>query len=144
MSDNIKQSAAKILSLLTRVRQLGPDTPPPEEAQITPALLTMLEQVASTPGLGTQTMAEGLDLATPTVSIGVRHLEEAGLLTRQPDPQDGRAVQIFLTPKGKDLYQRTQNFRCQRFERLLSELTPDERNNLLDLLERAINAAESE
>ena len=144
MSDNIKQSAAKILSLLTRVRQLGPDTPPPEESQITPALLTMLEQVASTPGLGTQTIAEGLGLATPTVSIGVRHLEEAGLLTRQPDPQDGRAVQIFLTPKGKDLYQRTQNFRCQRFERLLSELTPDERNNLLDLLERAINAAESE
>jgi len=53
MSDNIKQSAAKFLSLLTRVRQLGPDTPPPEEAQITPSLLTMLEQVASTPGLGT-------------------------------------------------------------------------------------------
>ena len=144
MSDYIKQSAAKFLSLLTRVRQLGPDTPPPEEAQITPALLTMLEQVASNPGLGTQAMAEGLGLATPTVSIGVRHLEESGLLTRQPDTQDGRAVQIFLTPKGKDLYQRTQKFRCQRFERLLSELTPGERNNLLDLLERAINAAESE
>ena len=144
MSTNIQHAAAKFLSLMTRVRHLGPGTPPPEEAQITPSLLTMLENVASNPGLGTQAMAENLGLATPTVSIGVRQLVEVGLLSQQPDPQDGRAVQIFLTPKGKDLYQRTQEFRCQRFERLLSELTPGERNNLLDLLERAINAAESE
>ena len=144
MSDNIKRSAAKFLSLMTRVRQLGPGTPPPEEAQITPSLLTMLEHVASTPGLGTQAMAEGLGLATPTVSIGVRQLEEDGFLTRQPDPQDRRAVQIFLTPKGQKLHQCSLTFRCQKFERLLSELTPGERNTLLDLLERAINAAESE
>ena len=144
MSTDIQHAAAKFLSLMTRVRKLGPGTPPPEEAQITPSLLIMLENVASNPGLGTQAMAENLGLATPTVSIGVRQLVEVGLLSQQPDPQDGRAVQIFLTPKGKDLYQRTQKFRYRRFERLLSELTPGERNNLLDLLERAINAAESE
>ena len=88
-------------------------------------------------------MAGGLKLSTPTVSIGVRQLEELGFITRQPDSQDGRAVHLFLTPTGQELHQSTHEFRCQKFEQLLTSLTPQERTNLLDLLERAISAAEN-
>jgi DNA-binding MarR family transcriptional regulator len=87
-------------------------------------------------------MAKGLNLATPTVSISVRQLEDAGFVERQPDPQDGRAVRLFLTPKGQKLYQRMHEFRCQKFERLLTGLTPHERATLLTLLEKAVSAAE--
>ncbi|MBU0512564.1 MAG: MarR family transcriptional regulator [Chloroflexi bacterium] len=144
MVTDLQQAADKFLNLTSRLRRLGPGIPPLEEAQISPSLITLVEYVASAPGCGVQEMAKGLDLATPTISIGVRHLEKAGFMERQPDPQDGRAVQLFLTAKGQELYQRTHEFRCQKFQCLLTGLTTEERNMLLDLLERAIVAAENQ
>ncbi len=144
MANNLEQSAGRFLLLMDRLRQWGPQTAPPKEANISPSQLALITYSASNQGCGVQAMASGLKLSKPTVSIGVSHLEGAGLLTRQPDPKDGRAVQLFLTPKGQELFQRTNEFRCQKFERLLTGLTPQERTTLLDLLERAIQTVEKE
>ena len=144
MTNDLQQAADRFLDLTSRMRRLGPGTPPPEEAKISPSLLALVEYAASAPGCGIQEMAKGLDLATPTVSISVRQLEKASFMERQPDPQDGRAVQLSLTPKGQELHQRTHEFRCRRFQRLLTGLTPEERNTLLNLLEKAIIAAENQ
>jgi DNA-binding MarR family transcriptional regulator len=89
-------------------------------------------------------MASSLKLAKPTVSIGVGQLEEAGFFTRQAHPEDGRAVQLFLTKKGMRLHQKTHQFRCKKFERLLAGLTSKERTALLNLLEKAIQTVEIE
>lgn len=71
-------------------------------------------------------------------------MEETGLLERRPDPQDGRAIQLFLAAKGQALHKRACVFRREKMRRLLAGLTPQERERLLDLLERAISAAEEE
>ena len=144
MTNNLEPTAEKFLQLMDRLRRLGPGTAPPKEANISPSLLALIQYTASNPGCGVQAMAGGLKLSTPTVSIGVRQLEELGFITRQPDPQDGRAVHLFLTPSGQELHQSTHEFRCQKFERLLTGLTTRERTTLLDLLERAINNVENE
>lgn len=144
MANNLEQSAGKFLLLMDRLRQLGPQTAPPKEANISPSQLAFLTFSASNPGCGIQAMASGLKLSKPTVSVGVSQLEGAGFLTRQPDPQDGRAVQLYLTRKGQELHQRTHEFRCKRFERLLTDLTPQERTTLLTLLETAIQTVENE
>ena len=144
MSSTLGQAAKKFLQLTNRLRRLGPGTAPPKEANISPSLLALIQYTASNLGCGVQAMAGGLKLSTPTVSIGVRQLEELGFITRHPDPQDGRAVHLFLTPTGQELHQSTHEFRCQKFERLLTGLTARERTTLLDLLERAINYVENE
>lgn len=123
---------------------MGPQTAPPKEANISPSQLAYLSFSASHPGYGIQAMASGLKLSKPSVSVGISQLEEAGFLTRQPDPQDGRAVQLFLTPEGQKLHQRTLEFRCKKFECLLKDLTPQERTTLINLLEKAIQAFENE
>ena len=142
MAKNLEQSAERFLLLMDRLRQLGPQSAPPKEANVSPSQLAFITFSASNPGCGIQAMASGLRLSKPTVSIGVSQLEDAGFLTRQPDPQDGRAVQLFLTPKGQELHQRTHEFRCKKFERLLAGLTPQERTTMLTLLERAIQTVE--
>ena len=144
MTNNLKQSAEQFLNLMDRLRRVGPQTAPPKEADVSPSQLAFLTFLTLNPGCGIQAMASGLKLSKPTVSIGVSQLEEAGFLTRQPDPQDGRALQLFLTSEGKKLHQRTLEFRCQKFERLLTELTPQERTTLINLLEKAIQAFENE
>ena len=77
MPDDIQTAADKFLNLASRLRQLGPGTPPPEEAKISPSLIPLLEYTAAHPGCGIQEMAHGVGLATPTVSIGIRQLEKA-------------------------------------------------------------------
>jgi DNA-binding MarR family transcriptional regulator len=144
MINNLEQSAEQFLQLMDRLRQVGPQTAPPREADISPSQLAFLTFLTLNPGCGIQAIASGLKLSKPTVSIGVSQLEETGFLTRQQDPQDGRAVQLFLTPEGQKLHQRTLEFRCQKFERLLAELTPKERTTLINLLEKAIQTIEKE
>ena len=144
MTNNLKQSSEQFLNLMDRLRRVGPQTAPPKEADISHSQLAFLTFLTLNPGCGIQAMASGLKLSKPTVSIGVSQLEEAGFLTRRPDPQDGRAVQLLLTPEGQKLHQRTLEFRCKKFECLLKDLTPQERMTLLKLLEKAIQAVENE
>ena len=143
MTNNLEGSAGKLLNMMDRLRQIGPQTAPPKEANISPSHLAYLAFSASHPGCGIQTMAAGLKLSKPTVSIGVAQLEEAGFFIRKPDPQDGRAIQLYLTPKGQELHQRTYEFRCQKFERLLEYLTTQERTTLINLFEKAIQKFEN-
>lgn len=138
MTNDLAKSAEKFLLLMSKIRQLGPQNAPPMEANISPSQLALITFTASNPGSGVQAIASGLNLSKPTVSIGVNQLEEAGFITRKPDPQDGRAIQLFLTSKGQELHQRTHEFRCKKFEYLLTGLTPQERMTLITLLERAL------
>ena len=144
MTNNLKQSSEQFLNLMDRLRRVGPQTAPPKEANISPSQLAYLSFSASHPGYGIQAMASGLKLSKPSVSVGISQLEESGFLTRQSDPRDGRAVQLFLTAEGQKLHQRTLEFRCQKFECLLKDLTLQERTTLINLLEKAIQAFENE
>jgi len=144
MTNNLNQSAEKFMLLMDRLRQWGPKTAPPKKANISPSQLAFITYLNLNPGCGIQSIASGLKLSKPTVSVGVSQMEEAGFLTRQPDPQDGRAVQLFLTTKGQELHQRTHEFRCKKFNRLLSGLTSQERTTLITLLERSIQNVENE
>jgi len=143
MTDTSLPAEDRLLSLFDRLRKLAPGQNPLEDTGATGPQLALLDQIAASPGCGIQEIATGLGLTAPTISVGVRRLEEAGLLERQPDPQDGRAIQLFLTAQGQTSHERARAFRREKMRRLLAGLTLEERAALLDLLERAINAAEA-
>jgi DNA-binding MarR family transcriptional regulator len=77
-----------------------------------------------------------LGLAKSTVSGLVNLLERDGLVRREPDPGDSRAVRVTLTPRGREVadefYARTR----ARIERLPGSLTAAERATLAELLGR--------
>ncbi|MBN1139126.1 MAG: MarR family transcriptional regulator [Anaerolineae bacterium] len=134
-----------LIQLLRRLRRVGPEQQPPfEDVGITSAQLALLERAAAQPGCSLQDMADGLGVTPPTVSVGVRRLEEVGLLERHPDPADGRAWQFVLTAAGVALWERVQRYRGEKARRLLAGLAPEEQQTLLTLLERALDAAEKE
>ena len=143
MDNNLEETAQRFLKLSSRLRRLGSGAPQQEHIVTSPSHLALIEYVAGNPDCGVQEMAEALKLSTPTVSISVRQLEKSGLIARKPHPKDGRAVQLFLTSKGEGIHQRVRSFHHQKFEKLLSGLNPEERELLVSLLERALNAAET-
>ena len=58
----------------------------------------LLQQVDAEPGIGVAAAARALYLAGNSVSTLVNQLVDDGLLRREPDPADRRAVRLFLTP----------------------------------------------
>jgi DNA-binding MarR family transcriptional regulator len=61
-------------------------------------------------------------------------LERAGLVRREPDPTDRRAVAITLTPKGRELIDAVMADHLANERRLLSGLSAADRRQLGDLL----------
>ena len=63
-------------------------------------------------------------------------LEQAGLLTRTPDPEDRRGVLISLTAAGHKLIDATTEAHLHNERRLLNGLTDTEQGRLADLLRK--------
>ncbi len=143
MSEETTLAGEQFLNLMNRLRKLGMGGSTSGTTLASPSQMALLDWIAASDGCGVQDIAEGLALTPPTVSVGVRRLEEAGLLKRKPHPQDKRAVQFFLTAKGQTLQRQSQNFRRHKLELILSGLSPAERETLLSLLSKALQAAES-
>jgi len=144
MDTNLEAAAKRFLKLASRLRRLGPGNTLPEGLAASPSQMSLIEYAASNPDCGIQEMAKALNLSTPTVSIGVRQLEKEGFIARKPNPKDGRAVHLFLTTEGKEIHRRAHTFQHTKIKKLLSGLTPEERETLVCLLEQAINNAETE
>jgi DNA-binding MarR family transcriptional regulator len=63
-------------------------------------------------------------------------LEQAGLITRAPDPDDRRGTLITLTPAGLRLIDTASEAHLENERRLLGALTEAERGRLADLLRK--------
>jgi DNA-binding MarR family transcriptional regulator len=66
-------------------------------------------------------IAERTGLDPSTVSRQVADLEKAGLLSREPDPDDRRAILLQATPSGQSLMKRLSSGRRRRIERMLGD-----------------------
>ncbi|WP_200330119.1 MarR family winged helix-turn-helix transcriptional regulator [Leucobacter sp. L43] len=73
----------------------------------------------------------GVLLSQPALSRMVERLAVRGLIAREPDPQDGRAVLLSLTPEGERLQQQVGRAHAKSVARQLgSALTAPELNDL--------------
>jgi len=143
MTEEPTLTEERFFKLMKRLRKLGLDTNS-LDATVSPAQMSLLDFIAASPGCGVQDIADGMRLTPPTVSVGVRRMEESNLVERKPNPLDGRSVQFFLTRRGQALQRQIQNSHRKKFRRLLDGLTSQEQETLLQLLERALQAAEAE
>jgi DNA-binding MarR family transcriptional regulator len=142
---NIPQSAEDhLLSLFGRLLKLAFSENPLENSGISLPQLSLLDWIAANPGCNLHEIADGLSLTPPTVSVAVRRMEEVGYLYREPDPDDGRAVQFTLTPAGIELYKHALAYRQSKMRLLLRGLSLTEVDTLLSLLGKAISAAGEE
>lgn len=76
----------------------------------------------------------GMDKAS--VSRSFKRMQADGLITMALDPKDGRLRLASLTPKGQALHDEIRELALERERALLCPLSPQEREQLLDLLRR--------
>jgi len=83
-------------------------------------------------------------VAAPTMTRLVADLEARGLVTRRPDPNDGRSFFVVATPAGVNAIRRARFERAERVAALLETLPPEQLAAVkaaIDGLEAASQAA---
>ncbi|WP_100175588.1 MarR family winged helix-turn-helix transcriptional regulator [Bradyrhizobium nitroreducens] len=117
------------------------------EPGISPARLAALATIGANPGISQSALGSLLNIASPSVVKVVDDLESRGLLERGPGPSsDRRVYALGLTDRGTTELRRY-NESVKRFEeKIASNLTKTERQQLISLLKRVAttsNAGES-
>jgi MarR family multiple gene transcriptional regulator MgrA len=94
-------------------------------------------------GIRLSEIGERLLQRVPDVSRLVDRLERAGLARRSPHPDDGRAVLVELTPKGRTLVEEMDSDVMHAHEGWYSALTPSEQRRLESLLKKTSAALQA-
>lgn len=79
-----------------------------------------------------------LGLAKSSLTGLVDRTERNGLVQRESDPRDTRAVRVALTPQGSKVAEEFYAEACRRIEQLPAGLTATERDTLAALLGRVV------
>ena len=79
-----------------------------------------------------------LMIASGSMTARLDRLEEAGLVAREPDPDDRRALLVTLTPAGFERIERAVVDHLANEQRLLAALDAEERETLAALLRKLL------
>jgi DNA-binding MarR family transcriptional regulator len=79
-------------------------------------------------------LTSALMLTSSGTTKRLDRLEQAGLIAREPDPDDRRGTLIGLTPAGRELIDAVTEAHLANERRLLAALTEAEQRSLADLL----------
>lgn len=96
MSHNGDETLELVVSLHRLVRSLRRAG----TAGLQPTQLIVLAQLNESGPLRIGTLAERVPCSQPTATTVVASLESSGLVSREADPNDGRAVRVALTEAG--------------------------------------------
>ncbi|WP_369355132.1 MarR family winged helix-turn-helix transcriptional regulator [Streptomyces sp. cg2] len=99
-----------------------------------PAEFEVLRTVLDEPGIGVGVLARRLGLHASNVSTTVRGLVGRGLLTREADPSDRRAVRLQPTARAVADLRRIEENWARVFADTLETLTEDQRTTLIAAL----------
>lgn len=100
------------------------------------AVMTFLQE---SPGASSAQLARQAFVTPQTMIRIVANLEAAGLIARDPHPDLGRVLEARLTKEGRGLLARCQRRVRQVEARMVVDFSPDERQQLADLLHRCAN-----
>jgi DNA-binding MarR family transcriptional regulator len=133
LADRLHSAA---IHLLRRLRRTDPQT------GVTAAQLSALSVLMGGPRtIGELASAE--QVQPPTISRVVRELEQAGMVTRRRDADDGRVVWIEWTKDGEQVLARGRQLRVAALANQLAALGKEERESLaagLAVLERVLTS----
>lgn len=144
MDAKTNTSQEHMLAVLKRLEQLGIGRMAMKDMQLSLSQLSLLLSVHHSPGIRVNELAHLLQLSPPTVSVGLRKLEDEGWLRREADPEDKRAFRLHLTLKARQFAKRAQQFQRKQIGVFLSGLEPEEQTQLVALLNKAITRLEAQ
>lgn len=137
-------AADKISSLGGLLRMTMDRRPRRPEGSMTRLQGFLLLAVADRQSMPMADLAHLLEVGPATVSQFVSALESRGWLERYLDPEDRRRHLVRATPVGKAVAERTLDGRRLRMERILENLSGEERTQLVSIAQHVAEIVASE
>ncbi|HEY8576484.1 MAG TPA: MarR family transcriptional regulator [Devosia sp.] len=89
-------------------------------------------------------IAERASVKQETMTATLNRMERDGLVSRRPNPDDGRSMLVALTPLAREKLPEVEAAALAVNTLVLEQLTPGERRQFLDLLGRVIGVLEAQ
>ena len=141
MDDTAAGLRRRLFDAAARMRKQRKEPPAPEG--ITPAEMYAIMAVSRLEGEGRKVRSGDIakcGQATPSaVSQTLKSLEEKGLITRQRDKGDSRAVTVHLTDDGRAFSARGRELHEQMIDGVLTYLGPEDAEHLVRIVERLVD-----
>ena len=113
------------------------------DRELTPVQVDTLEMLASRDEWRVREIADGLGVDRSTASRTLNPLVDLGLATRHTDPDDRRNVVVAVTATGRRTATAIKKRRHELMRAVLSELAPERRVLLTELLEEYVTALDN-
>lgn len=109
---------------------------------LTPAHMPVLLALEDGVALPQKSLAERAGVEQPTMAATLNRMERDGLVSRRPNPEDGRSTLVALTPMALDKLPEIGRAVEAINALVLDPLTPDEQDQYFALLGRVIATLE--
>lgn len=85
-------------------------------------------------GLTQRELSQRAGTMEPTTLTALRSMERSGFIRRERNAEDGRKINVYLTPKGRAMREELLPLARQVVEEAASTLTPADREHVLSVL----------
>jgi DNA-binding MarR family transcriptional regulator len=109
--------------------------------RLTPALFAVLNYLAAHEGSTQRAIGSAMGIDPSTMVSLVDVLQRDGMANRRPHPNDRRAYAVTITAKGRRALERARKLAYEAEDEVLGGLSMPEREELLTLMRRALEAA---
>lgn len=122
-SSDLSATAARLRLAITRMaRRLRQEA----SGDLTPTAAAALATVERRGPLTPSELAEVERVKRPTATRTLRFLDDAGLVSRTPDPADGRSALLAVTPSGRERLRRLRSRKNAYLARRMKALSAED------------------
>lgn len=135
---SLQRSLSYRLHLLHKVTDMESQDAYPRATGLSLSEGRCLATIGSFAPLSVNDLAGHANLNKGQASRAAQALADKGLIRKRSDSQDGRGVEISLSPKGRALWQKTMDLIADRNNAIFSCLSAQERQLLSNFFDRLI------
>ena len=133
----------RLIQILKILKHSNSEQSPPGKTGLSTSQVNIMDEISFASELTVKELAERLELTPPTISVGVKKLEQINLLIKKSHREDGRIVRLMLSDEGKILHKQIKKYRTEKAEKILNRLNIQEQNKMIALLEKALSLEDS-
>lgn len=135
MGKEIKECVDELMVLLPELAKAFRTDEPQEilHVDISFPEICVLGQLSSSQEPTMSELGKSISMDLSTLTRTVDKLVEKEFVVRKSDPEDRRMVRVAITVEGRKIISRFEEQRKKKIESMLTEMTSEERSNLLSI-----------
>lgn len=131
---NVRENPVMLVNSIARLLEAKMKEVNPEGEALPHSQRLIVMVVSKNEGISQLELSQITHLKPPTVSLGLKKLEEMGLIKKELSCSDMRVARLYLTDKGREFESRNISILRKIDREVLRDITIDEKRKVTDVL----------